>query len=231
MQIVILAGGLGTRLLPLTRNIPKAMVAIDKKPFLEYQIELLKKNNIKDIVICAGYLNNKIRAYFSNGSKWGVSIRYSIERDKLLGTAGALKKAQKLLDDDFMVMYGDSYLPIDFIKVAKAYHNSQKPVLMTVYRNKNTFDKSNVTVEGSLVARYDKHSGIKMEYIDYGLSILNKKIISELPSNTRISLESIFISLVTSGRIAAYRAAKPFYEIGSPSGIERFRKYVRRYLS
>jgi N-acetyl-alpha-D-muramate 1-phosphate uridylyltransferase len=228
MQIAVLAGGLGTRLYPLTRRIPKAMVSIEGKPFLEYQIELLKKNKINDILLCVGYKFRQIKKYFGNGRRFGVKIRYSIEEKDLLGTAGSLKKAQRYLKKDFIVIYGDSYLPIDLQKVVYAYKKSRKPALMTVFRNKNKLDKSNVKMHGKKVVLYDKNSKEKLDYIDYGLTVLKKKLIEELPKNKILQLDSIFEKLAAAGQLAAYEVKKPFYEIGSQKGLERFREYISK---
>jgi NDP-sugar pyrophosphorylase family protein len=226
MQIAILSGGLGTRLRPFTEEIPKAMVLIENKPFLQYQIELLKKNNITDILLCLGYLSEKIIEYFGNGEKFGVNITYSIEKAKLLGTAGALKNAEKYLKEEFMVMYGDSYLELDNQEVVSCYKTIREPVLMVVYKNENRFDRSNVRLKDNLVVKYEKNSKENLSYIDYGISVLNKKIISGLPKEETIHLEDVFRKLAEERKIHAYEASKSFYEVGSPEGLERFRKYI-----
>jgi N-acetyl-alpha-D-muramate 1-phosphate uridylyltransferase len=226
IQAVILAGGLGTRLRPLTLNIPKALIEIVNEPFLSYQLRLLKKNGIKKILLCAGYKNELIKRAFGSGKKYGVDLAYSVEKGKLLGTAGALKKAQRLLNSHFMVIYGDSYLPIDFQKVETAYRRSSKPALMTVFKNRDRLDKSNVRLRGDMVARYKKNSKEKMDYIDYGLTVLDRKLIEALPKNRVIQLEEVFEDLAASGRLAAFKVKEPFYEIGSPSGLKRFKNYI-----
>jgi N-acetyl-alpha-D-muramate 1-phosphate uridylyltransferase len=228
MQIAILAGGLGTRLYPVTKNIPKPMVRVHGRPFLYHQIELLKKNNINDILLCLGYKASQIRDYFGNGKKFGVNITYSFENRKLLGTAGALKRAQVLLEKDFLVMYGDSYLPINFQNVFRFHRKIRKAALMTVFRNKNRLDKSNLVVKGKTVVRYEKNSTEKMEYIDYGLSVLNRKVIEVLPKNKVIQLEEVFKELAAKGQLAAYKVKKPFYEIGSKEGLKRFKKFLNK---
>ncbi len=226
MQTVILAGGLATRLRPLTEKIPKSMIRINKKPFLEYQIELLNKNNIDDIVICVGYLSDQIRRYFKNGEDFGVEIRYSEEPDKLLGTAGALKKAERLLDKEFFVIYGDSYLLIDFMSVMRFFKQFNKQGLMTVYENYDSYYESNVTIEGNLVKEYDKNRKDKgMTYIDYGLSILNKEVLKDVPEREFCDLEDLFIKLIENEELLAYEVKQRFYEIGSLKGIREFKQF------
>jgi NDP-sugar pyrophosphorylase family protein len=141
---VILAGGLATRLRPLTERIPKALVEVVGRPFLEHQIELLKRNEITDIILCVGYLGEMIEQRYGNGDALGVRIRYSFDGARLLGTGGAIKKALPLLPDSFFVLYGDSYLPVDYQAVAAAFWKAGRPALMTVYANCDAWDTSNV---------------------------------------------------------------------------------------
>jgi NDP-sugar pyrophosphorylase family protein len=230
MQIVILAGGLGSRLRPITETTPKPMILINNKPFLEYQIELLKKNNICNIVLCIGYLGEKIKNYFGNGKKWGVNIKYSIENKKLLGTAGALKNAYRYLDKEFLVMYGDSYLQLDFNELIRYYKKTGAEAVMTVYKNNNRYDRSNIEIKDNLVVKYEKNSKEKLFYIDYGVSILTKKLVSELPENRQIQLEEVFRNLITQKKLYAFVVKKRFYEIGSIEGLKQFKNFVRRKL-
>jgi len=155
MQVAILAGGLATRLGDLTRNRPKSLVQIQGKPFLEYQLELLKRGGIEDIVLCIGHMGEQIEQRLGDGRRYGVSIKYSHE-DKLLGTAGALKKAEALLDDPFFTMFGDSFVNLEFSRVMSYFHSHNKLALMTVYRNHDRYDRSNTEVEGNLVKRFSK---------------------------------------------------------------------------
>jgi NDP-sugar pyrophosphorylase family protein len=209
MQLVILAGGLATRLFPLTSKVPKSMLEINKRPFLEYQLELLKEYEIKDVLLCLGYKGELIKNYFGDGKKFGVNLSYSYDGEKLLGTAGALKKAYKLLNDNFLLMYGDSYLPYDYWKIEEAFKNSEKLSLMVVHKNQNRFDKSNILIADDLVKVYDKTlKGENLEYIDAGLSILKKEV---------LSLEML-----------AYEVKQRFYQIGSLEGLEEFKNLVEK---
>jgi NDP-sugar pyrophosphorylase family protein len=227
MQAVILAGGLGTRLKPVTEKVPKAMISIEGKPFLEHQLNLLKRHGISDIVLCTGYLGEKIKEYFGDGKKFGVKIRYSEEYDKLLGTAGAIKKAGDLLDDIFFVTYGDAYLTLDYQDVMRHFENFKKLGLTVVYKNFDKYDKSNVVVEGDLVKIYSKKKrNPNMIYIDFGVSILRKKALDLVPERKITDLEELFQELIKREELLAYETKQRFYEIGSPKGLNEFEKMI-----
>lgn len=228
MQIVILCGGLATRLYPLTKKIPKSMIRIEGKPFLEHQLDLLKKNKIKNILLCIGYKGEQIKKYFGSGKKFGVKIRYSREKKKLLGTAGALKNAEKLLDDAFLVMWGDSYLPFDFQGAIKFFKKFNNLGLLTVYKNCNRYEPSNVEVEGNFVKVYSKKRKTKkMKYIDYGVSIFRKEILKFIPKNQVYDISRLNQLLIKKKQLLAFPSRKRFYQIGTFSGIEEFRKYLK----
>ncbi len=168
LPVVILAGGLATRLRPLTEKIPKSLVEVAGRPFLEHQIALLRKNGITEIFLCVGYLGAMIEERFGNGQQYGVRIAYSYDGDKLLGTGGAIKKVLPKLSEEFFVLYGDSYLPIDYQAVATHFRASGKPALMTVFRNDDAWDRSNVWFEEGILRLYSKtERHPKMHYIDY----------------------------------------------------------------
>ena len=236
MQIVILAGGLANRLRPLTSDLPKSMLKIAGRPFLEYQLELLKEYEIKDILLCLGYKGELIRDYFEDGKKFGVNLTYSLDGEKLLGTAGALKKAHKLLNENFFLMYGDSYLPYDYQKIEELFKRSEKLSTMVVYKNQNRFDKSNVLIEDGMVKIYDKtfqgknsESGSAgLEYIDAGLSILKKEVLSLVPEDEPYDLEELYKILISEGEMSAYKVRQRFYQIGSFEGLEEFKELVER---
>jgi NDP-sugar pyrophosphorylase family protein len=228
MQCVILAGGLATRLRPITEKIPKSMVSVYGKPFLEYQLEMLRRNGLTDIVLCVGYLHEQIRNYFGDGKNFGVNIAYSVERDKLLGTAGAIRQATQLLQNDFFVQYGDSYLDVCYRDIYDYFHKAGCCALMTVYQNENKWDTSNVVVQEGLVKVYDKKNRTpEMTYIDYGLSILRRDTIMDLvPQGTESDLTAMFGKLVREGKLAAYEVSNRFYEIGSIAGLKEFEAIV-----
>ena len=221
MQMIILAGGKGTRLGEITSDTPKSMVRIKDKPFLEYQIELIKEHNITDIILCTGHLHEHIERYFGDGSKFGVQIRYNT--DDGLGTWGAIKNAKDLLDDTFFVMYGDSYLPIDYSDVKVAFMASGFPAMMVVYKNEGKYDRSNVLYYNNKVLHYgyDKDA----TYIDYGLSVFSKKCIMY---DYGRELKELFCSLVSMNKLKGYEVFERFYEIGSLSGLIEFEEYISK---
>jgi len=227
MQVAILAGGLATRLRPLTEKIPKSMVMIGGRPFLEYQLHFLRKNGVTSVVLCVGYLAEQIENHFGDGRKFGVSISYSYEGDELLGTAGALKNAERLLDDPFFAMYGDSYLFLDFADAMRYFRSRNKLALMTVYKNHDQFERSNTVVEGGLIKKFSKKEKTEgMVYIEYGANIFRKDVLQMIPQGQPYSLDELFPELIRREELLAYEVRDRFYQIGSPQGLEEFEKYV-----
>ena len=217
--VAILAGGLATRLRPVTEKIPKALLEVAGRPFIEWQIALLRSQGFTDFVICTGYLGEKIEAFLGNGSSYGVSIRYSYDGETLLGTAGALRKAIDLLSDPFLMIYGDSYLELDYRSVLQAYRYSGCPALMTVYENSDRWDSSNVEFAEGRIQRYDKRQRTPaMRYIDYGFSVMSRQVLAGLPTGEAMDLADIFGRLAAEGKLAGYQASRRFYEIGSQAG-------------
>ena len=227
MQAVILAGGLGMRLKPLTDEIPKVMIPVNGKPFLEHQLNLLKRHGVTDVVLCIGHLGEKIKDHFGDGKRFGLRIKYSEEGNKLLGTAGAVKKAQNLLDDCFFVTYGDAYLILDYDAVIKYFKSQDKLGLMVVFKNSDRFDRSNVVVEGNLVKIYSKKKKFpEMVYIDFGVSVLRKKALDLIPNGKVVDLEKLNQELIRRKELLAFKTGRRFYEIGSPEGLREFKDLV-----
>ena len=227
MQVAILTGGLATRLGDLTRNRPKAMLKFRRKTFLEYQLELFRRGGIKDIVLCLGHMGEQIERHFGNGRKYGVSIKYSFE-DRLLGTAGALKKAEVWLNDVFFTMYGDSYLFLDFSLVMSYFESQSKLALMTVYKNYDQYDRSNTVVEGNLVKKFSKRKKTKdMVYIEYGANIFRKEALSMMPESQFYSLGDLFPRLIQVDELLTFEVKERFYEVGSPQGLKEFEEYIK----
>lgn len=222
--MVILCGGLATRLGDLAKTIPKSMMDIEGKPFLEHQIENLKKHSIKDIVLCAGHLSEKIEEYFGDGSKFGINIQYSYDGDKPLGPIGAVKNAEPLLEDEFFIMYGDSYLSVDFQKAYSFFNQNDKQGLMVVYKNNDKYDKSNLKIKNNMVASYGEEGS---DYIDYGTSLLNKKTLDIIPKNTMCSTGEFFKKLIKDQELLAFETKERFYHIGNPEALEELRSFIR----
>ena len=227
MQCVILAGGLATRLRPITETIPKSMVEVSSRPFLAYQLDLLKKSGVDEVVLCVGYLSGQIEEYFKDGEEFGINLVYSREEGELLGTGGALKNAQQFLKDEFLVIYGDSYLDIDYRAVFNHFLHIDSPVLMTVFKNDNRWVESNVVFSSGMVTVFDKQARApEMRYIDYGLSVLSRDILDQIPSEKPYNLANLYHHLAGEGRLAGYEVFQRFYEIGSPEGLEELRKLL-----
>ena len=227
IQIAILAGGLATRLGKLTKKEPKSLLRIDGKPFIEYQVERIYKQGITNIIICAGHLGEQIEKYMGNGKKYGMNIRYSHEESPL-GTAGALKKAGNLLDNEFITMYGDSYLFLDFSSMFDYFLEQDKLALMTVYKNNGHHEKSNTSISGDMVTGYSKNGrNDDMVYIDYGAHVLRKEVLELIPENRYFSLEELFPMLISKKQLLAFEARSRYYEVGSIKGIEGFTNYIR----
>ena len=221
LPLALLAGGLATRLRPVTEKIPKSMMEIAGEPFIAHQLRLLAKQQVRDIVICAGYLGEQIAEYVGDGGQFGCHVTYSFDGDKLLGTGGAIRKAIPLLGDTFFVMYGDSYLPTDFAQVYDVFANSGMSGLMTVFKNDNQWDTSNVLFAKGSIAQYDKRApNDSMQYIDYGLGILTAKAFSDRHECERFDLAEVYESLVASKQLAGFEVHERFFEIGSWNGLD-----------
>jgi N-acetyl-alpha-D-muramate 1-phosphate uridylyltransferase len=225
--VVILAGGLATRLYPVTHKVPKSMIEITGKPFIAHQLELLKKNGIEQVVICAGKFGEQIEDYIGDGKKFGLEVKYSFDGDKLLGTGGALKKALNLLENAFFVMYGDSYLDIDFKAINKYFIRFNKSGLMTVLKNENLWDRSNIVFNDGKIIKYDKKfQTSEMKYIDFGLGILKKESFNLFYDMDIFDLADLYAKLVEKDELLGYEVFNRFYEIGSFNGIEETEKYL-----
>jgi len=230
LPVVILAGGLATRLRPITEHIPKILVDIGGRPFAEYQIELLKKHDLTNIILCIGYLGEQVQATLGDGSRWGVSLRYVFDGPLLLGTGGALRRAQALLGDAYFILYGDTYLDCDYLAIEARFRDSQKLGLMTVFHNKNQWDRSNVLYRDGQIIRYDKHQPTPdMEHIDYGLGVLQSQVLNAYPTDQAFDLATVYRDLVDRQQMAGFEVAKRFYEIGSFTGLEATREYLTKF--
>ena len=226
--IVIISGGLATRLGPLTKDIPKSLLKFDDKHFIQHQIELLAKKGFKNILICLGHHGEQIKEFLEDGKWLNVNINYSFDGDTLLGTGGAILKARKYLSDVFFVIYGDSYLNIDYRKALNYFYKNDKLGLMTVFRNNDQYDKSNVIYRNNMVVLYDKKNRTDdMDYIDYGLSILDKETLNLInPENDFYDLADLLKILSKRNQLLGFEIKKRFYEIGSIKGIEDFNDYT-----
>jgi len=229
LPVAILAGGLATRIRPLTETIPKSLIEINGEPFLWHQLRLLRENGIDRVVLCLSYLGEMVRDSVGDGRNFGLHIDYSFDGDTLLGTAGALKRAAPLLGEGFFILYGDSYLPIDWLAVQQAFLASGKSALMTVYRNDDSWDSSNVEyADGNILAYSKKERTGRMRYIDYGLGVMRTAALERVPEGCPFDLAILYQDLLAAGDLAAFEAPHRFYEIGSFVGIEELNAYLGR---
>jgi NDP-sugar pyrophosphorylase family protein len=218
--LAILAGGVATRLRPLSEKIPKAMIEVGGKPFIAHQLHLLRRERISRVVLCVGYLGEQIEAFVGDGSRFGVCVEYCYDGPSLLGTGGALRRALDRLGPEFLVMYGDSWLDTSFAPVVEVFHASGKPALIAVYRNLDRWDTSNVWFENGRIVAYDKTSRLpQMHYIDWGLCMMKADVIAGFPVQTAFDLAEVYGALARKGDLGGYEMEKRFYEIGSPEGL------------
>ena len=219
MPVAILAGGLATRLRPITEKIPKSLVPVAGRPILSHQLEMLYAQGIRKAVLCIGFLGEMIQREFGSEA-CGIKLDYSFDGEKLLGTGGALKRALPKLGEKFFVLYGDSYLPTRFAPIAEFFERSGKQGLMTVYRNEGKFDTSNVVFGDGEIKVYDKKQRLpEMRHIDYGLSLFRAEVFERYPADKPLDLADVMRDLVVEKQLAGYEVPERFYEIGSHEGL------------
>ena len=219
-RLALLAGGLATRMRPATLAIAKSMLPVAGVPFLGHQLQRLAGEGVREIVICCGHLEEQLREYAGDGSAWGCAVEYSPDGADPLGTGGAVRRALPLLGREFMVMYGDSFLPTAFPPVWAAFQDSQSPAMMTVYRNAGLWDASNVEFRDGQLVRYSKHTRTpEMHHIDYGLSCFRAEAFDGWPEGVRFDLAEVMTSLQEHGALAGFEVQERFYEIGSYPGL------------
>ena len=228
LPVAILAGGMATRLRPVTEKIPKLLVEVAGEPFFSHQLRLLKQAGLTRIVLCAGHLGEQIVARYGDGAKWGVQIEYSFDGPKLLGTGGALIRALPKLGDAFYVLYGDSYLPTDYAAVSDFFLKSGRLGLMTVFENRGRYETSNVWFEAGEIKQYDKkHPGSQMHHVDYGLGVFRAAAFDGFARNAAVDLAEVQQALVARHQLAGYEIKQRFYEIGSPAGLNELDALLR----
>jgi NDP-sugar pyrophosphorylase family protein len=229
LPVAILAGGLATRIRPSTDTIPKSLIEINGEPFLAHQLRLLRENGIDRAVLCVGYRGDQIQEYAGDGTRFGLRLDYAFDGPKLLGTAGAIRRALPLLGDAFFVLYGDSYLPCDYFAVEGAFLDSGRQGLMTVFRNESQWDRSNVEFSGNHIALYDKATQTpSMFHIDYGLGVFRSTAFDALAEGFAGDLAAVYQDLLRRGELAAFEVRERFYEIGSFEGIRELAEFVAR---
>ena len=227
MPVAILAGGLATRLRPITEKIPKALVEVAGKPFVFHQLDWLKRQKVDQVVLCVGYLGEMIREQVGTGERWGMKIQYSFDGEKLLGTGGALQKALPLVGKEFFVFYGDSFLPINFSPVKQAFYASGKQAMMTFLKNQGRWDGSNVEARNGKLVAYNKRAPTRlMEHIDYGLGILSASVFRDKNEKEVFDLAEVYEELTKKEQLAGFEVTARFYEIGSKKGLAETETYL-----
>lgn len=226
MQCVVLAGGLGTRMGRLTAKVPKAMIPVAGVPFVRHQLGLLANGGVSDVLICTGHLGEMIERETTEHPTAGLTVRCLADGPQLLGTAGALRRASasSMLDDVFLVLYGDSYLEIDYQGVWNSFDPSRFKALMTVLQNDEGLDRSNAKFDNGVVTMYRKGvedpASLGLRFVDYGLSVVRRTALDErVELGESSDLGTVFQQLAEVGALQGYRAPSRFYEIGSERGL------------
>ncbi len=230
VQVVVLMGGLGTRLKEHTKQCPKSLVKVGSRPFFDYELDLLKQWGFRRFLFLIGYQADMIEEYYGDGSAQGISIEYCMDGEKLLGTGGAIRHALPYLDEDFLLIYGDSFMDINYEESVYRYFKGKEKgqaALMTVLQNHDRFDKSNVILKDGEIVLYDKHHTVpEMDYIDYGVCMYERALFESYEADTAFDIAEIQTRLSKEGKLAAHIVTKRFYEIGSPESLKEFTDYV-----
>jgi len=233
---------------PQTLTVPKSMLVVAGRPFVDWQLERLAACGLRDVVLCVAHLGEVIRAHVGDGARFGVRVAYSQEGPELLGTAGALRAALPLMHESFLVTYGDSYLPFDYAEpLALLGAHDDCDGVMAVFKNQGRWDKSNVELRpgrpgdgpanavdgGAWVLRYDKTAGDDpaLDHIDYGATAVRREVIASLPEGKPLGFDAVQKSLAASKRLRACVARERFFEIGSPEGLAELDQHLRTRAS
>jgi len=226
--IAVLAGGLGTRMRPLTEQLPKALLKVAGTPFVAHQLRLFAREGITDVKLLVGHCWEQIALFVGNGSRFGVEVDYVVDGPTLLGTGGAVRNALDRLGPEFLVTYCDSWLDASYAPVVEAFHASGQPALMCVFRNENRWDASNVQFENGVIRRYSKKFCLpEMLHIDWGLGMLRASAVASRPIGKPWDLAELYEELSTSGRLAGYEMTRRFYEIGSFKGLAEISRLLK----
>ncbi len=230
-QAVVLAGGLATRMRPQTLTVPKSMLEVAGRPFVDWQLERLAACGFDDVVMCVAHLAEQIEAHVGDGARYGVRVRWAHEGEKLLGTAGAIRATLELLEPRFLVTYGDSYLPFDYAEPLRMLEEHDDcDGVMSIYKNDGQWDSSNVVADASRtwVARYEKgQTDPAFDHIDYGATALRRGVIAALPLGEPHGLDAIQRDMARRKRLRACMARDRFFEIGSPEGLAELDRHLR----
>lgn len=227
MQVVILAGGYGTRLGKISKKIPKSLIELKKFPFLKYQLDYLSKNGVENILMCLGYKNQIIKSYLKKNKRDNLKINFSTEK-KTLGTGGSLILAKKKLQNVFVLIYGDSLLDINLKKIIRNFKNSNKSLII-LKKNDEKLIKSNIKIKNKSFIYNKQNPDNSYKYIDYGLMILNKSVLNGFRANKYLDFSEILDSMIKNKAIDYKITKKNFYEIGTKFGIKRTENYIKKF--
>jgi MurNAc alpha-1-phosphate uridylyltransferase len=226
LPVAILAGGLSTRLRPITNNLPKALVRVNGEPFIAHQLRLLQRKGIAQVVLCVGHLGGMIREFVGTGERFGLHVDYSFDGPSLRGTAGAVKHALHILGENFFVLYGDSYLPCDYTAIERAFVESRRQALMTIFKNNGRWDQSNVQFTDGRILAYDKSRPTSaMRHIDYGLGVFSSSAFAAVPDQS-YDLAALYADLLRADQLAAFEVRERFYEVGSFEGVRELSEFL-----
>ncbi len=227
LPVAILAGGLATRLGEVAAAVPKILVDVAGRPFAEHQLDLLRHQGVTRVLYCIGHLGAQVRAALGDGARWGMRFDFVEDGPRLAGTGGAVRRAIAHVDGPVFTMYGDAYLDCPLSEVQAAFAASGQPALMTVFRNENQWDTSNVVFRGGRIEAYDKTRRTPdMHYIDYGCGVFSPGVFDRYPAEDALDLARVYGDLVAAGRLAGFEVHQRFYEIGSPRGLEETRAWL-----
>jgi NDP-sugar pyrophosphorylase family protein len=227
LTVAILAGGLATRLRPVTETVPKSLLEVNGEVFAVHQLRLLQSKGIRRVVLCVGYLGEMVQRAIGNGSGLGLQVDYSFDGPALLGTAGAIRNALPKLGNSFFVMYGDSYLPCDYAAIARSFESADVLGIMTIFRNEGKWDTSNVEFEAGKILAYSKTNRTpRMRYIDYGLGVFRAEAFCGLPAGGACDLAELYADLLQRKQLAGFEVHERFYEIGSPAGLRETGEFL-----
>lgn len=232
LPVAILAGGLATRLYPVTHKTPKSLLNVAGKPFIDWQLDHLQAQGTQHVVLCLGYLGEHIQNHLKANHHHPLHLSYSFDGESPLGTGGALKQALPLLGDAFFVLYGDSYLPISFQTVEDLFLEHTPPALMTIFKNEQHWDTSNVYFENGRLLEYNKYSPKpNMHYIDFGLSIISSSMFDKYPIHKPFDLADFYHQASLDGLLMGHEVSSRFYEIGSREGWEETSRFLSKDLN
>lgn len=228
MQVVVLAGGLATRMRPETEQVPKSLLHVQGRPFVDWQLDRFTASGARSVILCVGHLGEQIETHVKRGLDRGLVVGYSYDGPELVGTGGALRRAFARLEDEFVLTYGDSYLPFDY---AAPLHDlrahPEALATMSVYRNRGQLGPSNVALDGEWVAKYEKGSADpELDCIDYGAIALRRSILEGIEDGAVWGVEALFRKLARKRQLRAFVAPERFYEVGSPEGKRDLEQYL-----